>query len=188
MSFEQRTRKTPDSEASQKLSLKKASRNLTVEEAKRKLMDLVAGRDHTEKELRSKLVRYTDEATAEETIQWAQKQNWLASSEKLKEDWAEKLSRKGKGVKQINQKLQALGLDTIKASAEDELAKARRLALAKWSAEDFKNTDPAEAQKLKIKIMRYLAARGFEAQIINQILKNDFKCSSSEEDIYDEEF
>lgn len=179
MSFEPRPRKTPSQEA---------SRNLTVEEAKRKLMDLVAGRDHTEKELRTKLAKYTDEETAEETIQWAQKQNWLASSEKLKQDWAEKLSRKGKGVKQINQKLEVLGLETIKASAEDELEKARRLALAKWSAEDFKNTDQTEAQKLKVKIMRYLAARGFEASIINQILKNDFKCSSSEEDIYDEEF
>lgn len=179
MSFERRTPKTPTNEA---------FRSLTSAEAKRKLMDLVAGRDHTEKELRTKLAKYTDEETAEETIQWARKQNWLASSEKLKEDWAEKLSRKGKGVKLINQKLEALGLETIKASTEEELAKARRLALAKWSPEDFKNTAPAEAQKLKVKIMRYLAARGFEAQIINQILKNDFKCSSSEEDIYDEEF
>lgn len=181
MPFQRKNPKTPPTA--------KAAQNLTLNAAKRKLMDLVASRDHSEKELRTKLQALADECTVEETLQWAQKQNWLASSEKLKENWVEKLSRKSKGVRQINQKLEALGLESIKADPEDELNKARRLALTKWSADDFQGLSLHEAQKLKAQIMRYLAARGYESNVIHQILRNDFKYSSvSEEEIYDEEF
>jgi regulatory protein len=163
--------------------------SLTLQEAKKKLMDLVARRDHTEKELRKKLALRCTPEIVEQTIQWAGAQNWLASPEKLKEQFAAQLSRRGKGIRKINQKLQEIGLEKVKADQDEELEKAKKLALAKWNAKDFKGLDFKESQKLRAKITRYLATRGYESQIIQSILKNDLKYShSSEEDNYDEEF
>ena len=161
------------------------SSNLTPAQAKKLLMDLVAQRDHSEKELRTKLSVRCEPEVVEATMAWALEQNWLTKPDALQADLAGQLSRKGKGIKQINEKLERLGLETVKAEPEQELAKARKLALAKWSNEDFEGISLSEKQKLQAKIMRFLVARGFESSVINQILKNEFKKSG---DFYDEEF
>ncbi|MCC2677614.1 MAG: regulatory protein RecX [Pseudobdellovibrio sp.] len=162
---------------------------LTLSEAKKKLMDLVARRDHSEKELRKKLAQRCEPEVVEQTIKWAGEQNWLASPEKLKTQFAEQLSRRGKGIRKINQKLKELGLESVKAEAETELEKAKKLVLSKWSPRDFKGLDFKESQKLKAKIMRYLITRGYESHVVSSILKNDLKYSSAnEEEIYDDEF
>lgn len=176
----------------QKQTTKSIQVPLTLSEAKKKLMDFVARRDHTEKELRKKLSLRCDADVVEKTLAWAQEQNWLAAPEKLKTQFAEQLSRRGKGIRKINQKLKELGLETVKSDRDTELTKAKKLVLAKWSASDFESLDYKEAQKLKAKIMRFLIARGYESDIINTILKNEFKHSPKSrddgEDIYDEEF
>lgn len=165
---------------------------LSLAQAKKKLMDFVAKRDHTEKELRTKLLLRCDPEIVEQTLIWAKEQNWLSAPEKLKTQFAEQLSRRGKGVRKINQKLKELGLDSVKIDKEDELAKARKLVLGKWSVADFKGLDYKESQKLKAKIMRYLVTRGYESDVVSTILKNEFKKSSADledEDVnYDEEF
>lgn len=160
---------------------------LSLSEAKKKLMDFVARRDHTEKELRKKLSLRCEPEVVEQTIAWAKTQNWLSSPEKLKTQFAEQLSRRGKGIRKINQKLKELGLESVKTDKDLEIEKAKKLVLAKWSAKDFKGLDFKESQKLKAKIMRYLASRGYESDVISLILKTEFKYSS-EEEIYDEEF
>ena len=164
-------------------------KNLTLAETKRKLMDLVARRDHSEKELRKKLGLKTEAAIVEQTIEWAREQNWLAKPEKLKSQFADQLSRRGKGIRQINKKLNDLGLGSIKPDFEAEYAKAKKLISGKWSSESFAGLDFKEAQKLKSKIVRYLASRGYQNDIISKILNNELKKSSKqEEDFYDEEF
>ena len=164
-------------------------KSLTPAEAKRKLMDLVARRDHSEKELRKKLGLKTTTEIVEQTIEWAREQNWLAKPEKLKAQFADQLARRGKGIRQINKKLNDLGLGTVKADFEDEYAKAKKLISNKWSSQSFVGLDFKEAQKLKAKIVRYLASRGYQNDIISKILNNDLKKSSmQEEDFYDEEF
>lgn len=162
--------------------------SFTLSEAKKKLMDLVARRDHSEKELRKKLSLKCDPEIVELTLKWAQEQNWLASPEKLKTQFAEQLSRRGKGVRKINQKLKELGLESVKADPDTELEKAKKLVLAKWSPRDFKGLDFKESQKLKAKIMRYLITRGYESQVVSNILKNELKYSANEEENYDDEF
>ncbi len=162
---------------------------MSFTEAKKKLMDLVARREHSEKELREKLTPHFSSEIVDSTILWGYECKYIASAEALQTQLAEQLSKRGKGIKQINQKLQALGLTGIKADAEEELAKARKLALAKWDATDFADLDSAEAHKLKTKVMRFLIGRGYESAVVSSILKNDLKCSvNSEEEIYDEEF
>lgn len=152
----------------------------------------MAKRDHTEKELRKKLLLRCDPEIVEQTMVWAKEQNWLSAPEKLKTQFAEQLSRRGKGVRKINQKLKELGLESIKSDKDNELIKAKKLVNAKWSAVDFKGLDFKESQKLKAKIMRYLVTRGYESDVVSSILKTEFKKSSvatEDEDVnYDEEF
>ena len=152
---------------------------LTLSEAKKKLMDFVARRDHTEKELIKKLSRYCDIETVHKTIDWATKQNWLANPEKLRIQFTAQLERRGKGIRKINQKLKELGLSSIKPNQTLELQKAKKLVLTKWSANCFEGLEYKELQKLRARISRYLISRGYESDIINIILKNEFKKSSS---------
>ena len=162
--------------------------SITLSEAKKKLMDLVARRDHSEKELRSKLSLRCSPEIVDQTLTWAREQNWLISPEKLKTQVAAQLSRNGKGVRKINQKLQSLGLDSVKSETEEELEKARHLVSRKWQPRDFKDLDFKESQKLKAKITRFLVARGFELNVVSTILRTDLKYTpSNEEEIYDEE-
>lgn len=162
--------------------------NLTLQQAKKKLMDLVARRDHSLKELRQKLSQHCDRETVEKTLQWAEEQNWLAPPQKLQTQVSEQLARRGQGIRRINQKLKSLGLESIKSTLDEELARAQQLVRNKWTARDFQNLDFKETQKLKAKIMRFLATRGYESGIIGTILKTEFKHSANhEEDIYDDQ-
>jgi regulatory protein len=138
---------------------------LSLSDAKKKIMDFVARRDHSEKELRKKLSLRCEPEIVDQAIEWAKEQNWLAQPEVLSEKFAEQL-----------------GLGAVKADKETELEKAKRLVLNKWSAEDFRGLGFQESQKLKAKIMRYLIARGYESDIVSNILKNEFKAGAISHD------
>lgn len=148
---------------------------MTVLQAKKRIMDYIAKRDHSEKELRQKLNPFCEKETIDQAITWAQEQNWLALPEILKEKFADQLHRRGKGIRTINQKLKAKGLPTTKSDFNTEILKAKKLVFAKWSSHDFQGLDFNESQKLKAKIMRFLIARGYESEIVQQILKKDLK-------------
>ncbi len=162
---------------------------LSLSDAKKKIMDFVARRDHSEKELRKKLSLRCEPEVVDQAIEWAKEQNWLAKPEVLSEKFAEQLSRRGKGIRKINQKLKDLGLGAVKADKDAELEKAKRLVLNKWSSEDFRGLSFQESQKLKAKIMRYLIARGYESDVVSNILNNEFKAGAHENDqSHDEEY
>jgi regulatory protein len=145
-------------------------------------MDYVAKRDHSEKELRTKLKAYCEAELIDQAIVWAKEQNWLAAPDVLKEKFADQLHRRGKGIRTINQKLKAKGLPSTKSDFETEIVKARKLVFAKWSSSDFNGLDFKEAQKLKAKIMRFLIARGFETDVVGQILKVELKAKGNSHD------
>lgn len=155
---------------------------LTLADAKKKIMDLVARRDHSEKELRTKLSLRCEPAIVQQAIEWATEQNWLAKPEVLTQKFAEQLGRRGKGIRKINQKLKELGLSNVKADQETELEKAKKLVGNKWSFKDFHGLNFQQSQKLKAKIMRYLITRGFESDIVSHILKNEFKAGALSHD------
>lgn len=159
--------------------------SLSLSEAKKKIMDLVAGRDHSEKELRKKLSSRCDQEIIDQAMAWANEQNWLASPDDLKEKIADQLNRRGKGVHKINEKLEGLGLEPIKADPDSEIEKAKKLALQKWSPEDFQGLASTESQKLKAKVTRYLASRGFDSDVVSTILKEELKAGAIS---YDEEY
>ncbi|MGZ3690350.1 MAG: regulatory protein RecX [Pseudobdellovibrio sp.] len=161
----------------------------TLNEAKKKLMDFVARREYSEKELREKLSVLISPEMLDQVIRWGYEKKWLSSPRELQTDWSERLSKRGQGVKKINQKLESLGLETLKSDFEQELQKARKFVSTKWSSVDFQNIDLTESRKLRAKVVRFLSSRGYEAEVINYILKNDLKSTAnSEDEIYDEEF
>ena len=179
MAFGQRTRKPYPSKDNP------AKKWMTVSHAKKRIMDFVAKRDHSEKELRQKLKLYAEAEIIDQAIIWAKEQNWLSAPDVLKLKFADQLHRRGKGIRTINQKLKMKGLPTVKSDFETEVVKARKLVKAKWSADDFDGLVFKESQKLKAKIMRFLMTRGYESEIIQDILKKEFKAGVSP---HDEEF
>ena len=59
---------------------------LSLSDAKKKIMDFVARRDHSEKELRKKLSLRCEPKIVDQAIEWAKEQNWLAQPEVLSEN------------------------------------------------------------------------------------------------------
>lgn len=158
---------------------------MPLPEAKKKIIDYVANRDHSEAELRTKLENHFAPALIDQAMNWARDQKWLAKPEVLTEKVADQLHRRGKGIHSINQSLEAKGLPTTQSDFETEFAKARKLVFAKWAASDFNGLDFKSAQKLQVKIMRFLSQRGFDEDIIGQVLEKELNVKGS---LYDDEF
>ena len=134
--------------------------------AHNKLMDLLSIRDHSEKELRTKLhQRKFNDEDIERAILNARERNWLAAPEEIALKFANSLHNKNKGIHYINQHLQVKGLPSISTDADLELEKASRLVENKFP--QFKNL----ATRLeKARVARFLAARGFDSSIIGKII------------------
>lgn len=158
---------------------------MTVQLAKKQIMDHMARRNHSELELREKLESVFAAEIVNKALAWAKQQNWFTSPESLTAHVVDQLQRRGKGIAAINRTLEAKGLQPVISSAADELAKARKVVFAKWSADDFDDLDIKQAQKLSTKIMRLLISRGFDEDVIQDILKKDFKAGAL---AHDEQF
>ena len=146
---------------------------------KRRVMDLIAKRDHSEKELKQKLSRvkkwdrqesrfskerlYTDEEI-KTVIEWARDNRWLQEGTYLSERWAESLNRKKKGIKYINAYLSQKGLPAIKKDEEAEFDKAVYLLKRKIGSKEL---DPP----MKAKLTRFLMSRGFDSETIRKAFK-----------------
>jgi regulatory protein len=142
-------------------------------------MDLIAKRDHSEKELKQKLSRvkkwdnekarfskerlYTDEEI-KTVIEWARDNRWIQEGTYLSERWAESLNRKKKGIKYINAYLSQKGLPAIKKDEEIEVDKAVYLLKRKIGSKEL---DPA----MKAKLTRFLMSRGFDSETIRKAFK-----------------
>jgi regulatory protein len=142
--------------------------------ARNKMMDLLARRDHSEKEIRTKLEE--NEFPSEEiesALQYGRDHNWLPQSEEqnveLSEKMAQSLHRKGKGAIYINHFLEEKGLPPIAQDPDIELEKARQLLENKPSLKAF--SDPLQRLKHKEKLMRFLSARGFSLETIEIAIK-----------------
>ncbi len=157
---------------------------MTLTDAKKKVMDLVAGRDHSPKELRQKLGRVFETDIIDEAVAWAEQQTWFKPTADLTEDVAQKLSARGQGLAKVNAKLAEMGLDQVTTSAQEEYEKARAASLKKFGADAFEGLTPSEANKQKTKVIRFLAGRGFEEDIVNKILINEFKAGAFSNEEY----
>lgn len=151
---------------------------------KRRVMDLIAKRDHSEKELQQKLSRlkkwdnkkerlYSDEEISN-VITWARENRWLQDSSYLSARWAEALTKKKKGIKYINAYLNQKGLPAVSKNQEVEVDKAILLLRKKLQTKAIQ-TAIEEAGKLdrniKLKLTRFLISRGFDQETISSAFK-----------------
>lgn len=162
-------------------------KQLNLLEAKRKIMDLLARRDYSLKELTTRLKARCEPEIVTQALDWARTQNWLPSEEKVQEQVVKALGRRKKGQRAINQKLKQMGLQPVKIEPEIELEHAYEAVQSKWTRGALKGFDFKESQKERARVMRYLASRGFGGDIVQKVLKNYFKVQANDEDIYDEE-
>ena len=162
---------------------------MTLAQAKRKIMDILAERDHSEKEILKKLKRRCDEAVATEALQWAKEQNWLPSESRVQEMVVHSLGRRKKGQRAINQKLKEMGLEPVKLDTEIELEKALEAVQIKFKANLMNGLDYKSAQKEKARVLRFLLGRGFDSSVAQKVFHVYFKKQNTEEtdtEVYDD--
>ncbi len=124
-------------------------------------------RDHSEKELRTKLNQWYTAEAVDVAIVKAEEQKWLKAPEELSQIMGGWLHRRGKGLRTVNQTLKNKGLPPVARDADKELEKARALLVKKFRNQtklDFKD---------KQKAYRMLASRGFDHDTISSALKLD---------------
>lgn len=137
--------------------------------AHNKMLDLLARRDHSEKELRTKLQKHFDEAQIEKAIEFAKDKKWIPDDESsanlLAERAAAGLHRKKKGILYINHFLGKKGLPKLKADPRLELEKAR----------DLINNRKSKKKDVDQKVMaRFLLSRGFEMTTVRKAIHEEF--------------
>ncbi len=144
--------------------------------ARNAMMDLLARRDHSEKELRKKLKDKFLPEEIDKAISFAKDRSWIPDSDddkmKLAEKTAGYLHRRGKGIRYINQQLQEKGLPRIKADSDLEYEKALQLVKNKFTK--LKAADREAKNKQQAKIGRFLASRGFDMSIVRKVIYEEF--------------
>jgi regulatory protein len=137
--------------------------------AKKKAMDLLARRDHSEKELRKKLRdKFSDEedrdSAIDEAIDFAKDNNWIGDPAVLAGRLADMLHRRNKGIHYINNYLKEKGLPSVSADRDLELEKA--LAIVKNKYDD----DHDFTREEKARVGRLLASRGFDSETVRKVI------------------
>jgi regulatory protein len=134
-----------------------------------KIVEIISYRDHSAKELRTKLtLKKFSEEEIEGGMGLAEEYNLIIEPEKLAENLCGQLHRKNKGILYINQYLKSKGLPAVAADWDKELEKARDLAQKRFSK------NPPYTIEEKQDIYRYLTNRGYADQTINRVINE--KC------------
>lgn len=130
-----------------------------------KIIDYLSIRDHSEKEIRTKLSAKEYEAEEiDEGIELAQEQGLMIEPEKLSENVCDQLHRKHKGILYINQYLKSKELPSVAPDWDLELQKATELTM-----KHMKKNPPYTIEE-KQDIYRYLTNRGYADQTINKLI------------------
>ena len=137
--------------------------------AKRKVMDMIARRDHSEQELRTKLREtFSDQDggldAIEEAILYAKDNNWLGDPSALAYRLADMLHRRNKGIYYINNYLKEKGLPAVESDRAQELEKALAVIKNKYD-EDYKFS-----REEKARVGRLLASRGFDSETVRKVI------------------
>lgn len=148
-------------------------------------MRILAQRDHSEEELRSKLqqsvqrvarMQQTEpeiitDAQLDKALAWCRENGWLNDA-RFTERFIQSRSRKGYGPQRIRQELSQKGISrasinlALEASETDWRASAQQLAERK-----FGHPLPTE-WKAKAKVQRYLQSKGFFMEDIQAVFRN----------------
>lgn len=143
-----------------------------MNEVLNRAMRLLAQRDHSEAELRRKLVAQSaSEADVEQSIAYCYEHNWLDDG-RFAERYVVLRSQKGYGAQRIQQELMMKGIsrttirDTLQESAVDWESLARKTARKR-----FGPVLPTDWQK-RAKVQRFLLYRGFFQEEIQSVFSD----------------
>ncbi|NQY99364.1 MAG: regulatory protein RecX [Bdellovibrionales bacterium] len=132
----------------------------------RSLSRYIANRDHSEKELKTKLSQKFDPALVQDLIQYAQANGWMPDAQDMAERTAQRLKDKGKGKLYIQAQLAEKGLPPVEFDSEDETLRAKALVTLRFGRLDEKSYEE------KQKIAQFLQRRGFEPYICSSVVLN----------------
>lgn len=140
----------------------------TPKSAQHTMMDILSRREHSEWELKHKLMlRNFSEEEISNAIEKAKSSQWLGQPEEAAQQLADQLHRKNKGIEFINSTLAEKGLPSVSRDEALELEKAEALVKTKYSGFSEYTRDE------KIKVARFLTSRGFDSSTIRKVLKNE---------------
>ncbi len=126
----------------------------------------LALRDHSLHELKTKLSRKFEPEMVTRVLGVAEARGWLCSEEKVAEQLAAALHRRGKSLGYINGQLRKRKLPVVEMSSDEELTKARDLLVRRFGEEKLSYEE-------RTKAYRYLKYRGFEDRWIRKALNNE---------------
>ena len=132
----------------------------------RSLTRILANRDHSEKELKAKLVQNYEPELVQDLLLYAEAQGWMPNPQDLAERTAQRLKDKGKGKVYIQGYLAEKGLPIVDLDTEDERARAEALVAVRFGRVSEKSYEE------KQKIAQFLQRRGFEPYICSSVVLN----------------
>ena len=152
-----------------------ATASLSALSVKGRALRLLARREHSRAELERKLAPHVDdtaEASAAEQIRAALDElaaRGLLSDRRAAESVVVSQGRRH-GTRRLEQTLRAKGLDSELVAATLQQARATELERAREVWRRRFGAPPADAAE-RAKQMRFLAGRGFEPEVIRQVLR-----------------
>lgn len=133
-----------------------------------KMQSFLSRRDHSEKELKTKLLKYFSSREVDFAITLAYEKKWLKKPLELAHQLAEELHRKRKGWLYILHSLKEKGLPEISCDEEKEEEKCRWWIEKKFSS--INNPSLVEKQK----VVRFLTNKGFTQSVSHKVFEEYF--------------
>ena len=143
--------------------------------AKRQILFYLSRRDHSARELTQKLKKRFEPNTVALAMAWAQEDRWLRDEQELAEVLVQQLQRQGKGKLRIHQILAQKGLPVPKTISQDEELESAQRALVRKLGSKERPVEKEEVEKLRLKMMRFLAQRGYTSEIIRKVIYEHFQ-------------
>ena len=134
-----------------------------------KMQSFLGRRDHSEQELKTKLLKHFSLPEVESAIALAYERKWLKEPMELAHQLVEELHRKKKGWIYIVNSLKQKGLPEISCDEEQETEKCKWWIEKKFSA--IKNPSLVEKQK----VIRFLTNKGFTQSVSHEVFQDYFK-------------
>jgi regulatory protein len=134
--------------------------NMTLD----KLADYLSRREHTETELRQKLIKRFPPSAVDWALAEANERQWLSDPEELADRVARSLHRRKKGSLYISRYLRNKGLPQVSKNLDHEIEKAQGIAEEKL----FKTKGFSYEEKQKL--ARWLTSRGYDDETIRVVI------------------
>lgn len=138
---------------------------------KGRALRLLAQREHTRSELAAKLARHVQEGDDLQAVLDELEAKGFINEARVAESLLHRRAPR-LGTQRVLQEMRSKGVgeDTLRAAAQQLRETESARALAVWQA---KFGRVAETPELRMKQMRFLAARGFSAEVVRRVVRGE---------------